>query len=65
MEGHPYHTEGITCLTISSDSSLVLTGSSDGSVHVVNISTGKVLFFILLLHNFLYCLAVYLFEHDL
>ncbi|KAL8488903.1 hypothetical protein ACS0TY_024993 [Phlomoides rotata] len=33
---------GLTCLTINSDSTLVLTGSSDGSVHVVNISTGKV-----------------------
>ncbi|KAL6525373.1 hypothetical protein OROHE_015680 [Orobanche hederae] len=42
VKGHPYHTEGITCLTISSDSALVLSGSSDGSVHIVNISTGKV-----------------------
>ncbi|XP_073125393.1 uncharacterized protein [Henckelia pumila] len=42
-EGHPYHAEGLTCLTINSDSSLVLTGSNDGSVHIVNISTGKVL----------------------
>ncbi|KAK6153443.1 hypothetical protein DH2020_013082 [Rehmannia glutinosa] len=42
VRGHPYHTEGLTCLTINSDSTLALSGSSDGSVHVVNISTGKV-----------------------
>ncbi|XP_051116772.1 uncharacterized protein LOC127241662 isoform X2 [Andrographis paniculata] len=42
VRGHPYHTEGLTCLAISSDSTLALTGASDGSVHVVNISTGKV-----------------------
>ncbi|KAK4854254.1 hypothetical protein QYF36_021174 [Acer negundo] len=42
IRGHPYHTEGLTCLTISSDSTLALTGSKDGSVHMVNITTGKV-----------------------
>ncbi|KAK0577198.1 hypothetical protein LWI29_029454 [Acer saccharum] len=42
IRGHPYHAEGLTCLTISSDSSLALTGSKDGSVHMVNITTGKV-----------------------
>ncbi|XP_040971489.1 angio-associated migratory cell protein isoform X3 [Gossypium hirsutum] len=40
--GHPYHTEGLTCLSISSDSTLAITGSKDGSVHIVNITTGKV-----------------------
>ncbi|GFS46744.1 transducin family protein [Actinidia rufa] len=40
--GHPYHTEGLTCLTIASDSTLALTGSKDSSVHIVNIITGKV-----------------------
>lgn len=40
--GHPYHTQGLTCLSISSDSTLALTGSKDGSVHIVNITTGKV-----------------------
>ncbi|GFP86135.1 vesicle transport v-snare 13 [Phtheirospermum japonicum] len=39
---HPYHTAGLTCLTINSDSTLALSGSSDGSAHFVNISTGKV-----------------------
>ncbi|KAJ4701187.1 angio-associated migratory cell protein [Melia azedarach] len=42
IRGHPYHTEGLTCLTISADSTLALTGSKDGSVHMVNITTGKV-----------------------
>ncbi|KAI9201540.1 hypothetical protein LWI28_025051 [Acer negundo] len=42
IRGHPYHTEGLTCLTISSDSTLALTGSKDGSVNMVNITTGKV-----------------------
>lgn len=42
IRGHPYHTEGLTCLTISADSTLALTGSKDGSVHMVNIITGKV-----------------------
>ncbi|KAJ0922590.1 putative transcription factor WD40-like family [Helianthus annuus] len=43
VKGHYYHTEGLTCLTIIADSSLVLTGSKDGSsVHIVNIATGKV-----------------------
>ncbi|KAK9056445.1 hypothetical protein SSX86_023806 [Deinandra increscens subsp. villosa] len=42
VKGHFYHTEGLTCLVITADSSLVLTGSKDGSVHIVNIATGKV-----------------------
>ncbi|XP_054822976.1 uncharacterized protein LOC129321280 [Prosopis cineraria] len=42
VRGHPYHTDGLTCMSISSSSTLALTGSRDGSVHVVNISTGRV-----------------------
>ncbi|KAM5573411.1 hypothetical protein ABKV19_013114 [Rosa sericea] len=42
VQGHPYHTTGLTCLTISSDSTLAVTGSEDGSVYIVNITTGKV-----------------------
>nr|XP_016470700.1 PREDICTED: angio-associated migratory cell protein-like isoform X2 [Nicotiana tabacum] len=42
VRGHPYHTEGLTCLTISSDSALALSGSKDGSAHIVNITTGRV-----------------------
>ncbi|KAF1882374.1 hypothetical protein Lal_00039021 [Lupinus albus] len=43
VRGHPYHTEGLTCLAISSTSTLALTGSKDGSAHIVNITTGKVI----------------------
>nr|XP_016492993.1 PREDICTED: angio-associated migratory cell protein-like [Nicotiana tabacum] len=42
VSGHPYHMEGLTCLTINVDSTLVLTGSKDGSAHIVNITTGRV-----------------------
>lgn len=42
VRGHPYHTDGLTCLAISSDSNLVLSGSRDGSANIVNIATGKV-----------------------
>ncbi|KAI3955120.1 hypothetical protein MKW92_038681 [Papaver armeniacum] len=43
INGHPYHTESLTCLVISSDSSRGITGLKDGSVHIVNLITGKVL----------------------
>ncbi|KAK7391174.1 hypothetical protein VNO78_19586 [Psophocarpus tetragonolobus] len=42
VRGHPYHTEGLTCLSINSTSTLALSGSKDGSVHIVNITTGRV-----------------------
>ncbi|KAA3456302.1 angio-associated migratory cell protein-like [Gossypium australe] len=42
VRGHSYHTEGLTCLSINSDSTFAITGSKDGSVHVVNITIGKV-----------------------
>ncbi|KAK7343791.1 hypothetical protein VNO77_12826 [Canavalia gladiata] len=42
VQGHPYHNEGLTCLAINSTSMLALTGSKDGSVHIVNITTGRV-----------------------
>nr|GMC92504.1 angio-associated migratory cell protein [Ipomoea batatas] len=45
VRGHPYHTEGLTCLAIlaiGTVSTLVLTGSKDSSVHIVNIATRKV-----------------------
>ncbi|KAL8141749.1 hypothetical protein V2J09_014781 [Rumex salicifolius] len=42
VTGYPYHTEGLTCLSLSADSTLALTGSQDNSVHLVNIVTGKV-----------------------
>ncbi|KAL2906726.1 Angio-associated migratory cell protein [Bienertia sinuspersici] len=40
--GYPYHTEGLTCMAISPDSAVALTGSTDHKVHMVNISSGKV-----------------------
>ncbi|KAM7521018.1 hypothetical protein LguiB_019980 [Lonicera macranthoides] len=42
VSSYPYNTEGLTCLKISSDSNLALTGSKDSSVHIVNITNGKV-----------------------
>jgi WD40 repeat protein len=47
-QGHPYHTEGLTCMAISSDSTRALTASKDGSLHIVNITTGKVSNFVAL-----------------
>ncbi|KAF9622826.1 hypothetical protein IFM89_034061 [Coptis chinensis] len=43
VKGYPYHTKAITCLTISYDSNLAITGSEDSSVHIVHIATGKVI----------------------
>ncbi|KAJ6763991.1 MITOCHONDRIAL DIVISION PROTEIN 1-RELATED [Salix purpurea] len=42
VKGHPYHTDGLTCLALSSDSTLAITGSKDNSVHIVNITTSRV-----------------------
>lgn len=57
--GHPYHTEGITCMALSSDSTLAITGSNDSSVRIANITTGKVCF--LLAFNILvFCFVYYL-----
>lgn len=49
--GHPYHTEGLICLDINSNSSLVISGSKEGSVHIVNIVTGKVWSYLPLLYT--------------
>ncbi|KAK7253113.1 hypothetical protein RIF29_37552 [Crotalaria pallida] len=43
VKGHGYHTEGLTCLAISSNSALALTGSEDGSACFVNIDKGRVI----------------------
>lgn len=40
--GHGYHTDGLTCLSITLDSQTVVSGSKDNSVHVVNVNSGKV-----------------------
>ncbi|MBA0800888.1 hypothetical protein Gohar_011300, partial [Gossypium harknessii] len=42
LESLALKVHGLTCLSISSDSTFAVTGSKDGSVHVVNITTGKV-----------------------
>ncbi|KAL6967046.1 hypothetical protein U1Q18_032845 [Sarracenia purpurea var. burkii] len=42
LKCHPFHTEGLTFLTITFDLGLALTGSKDSSIHIVNITTGKV-----------------------
>ncbi|KAK6938204.1 LOW QUALITY PROTEIN: WD40 repeat [Dillenia turbinata] len=42
VQGYPYHMEGLICLTISFDSALAFTAAEDGSVHIVNTTTGKV-----------------------
>jgi WD40 repeat protein len=42
FSGHPYHAQGLTCMAISPDSTCALTGSKDGSVCIVNITTGRV-----------------------
>ncbi|KAG5011944.1 hypothetical protein JHK82_024118 [Glycine max] len=41
VRGHGYHTKGLTCLAISSNSTLALTGSEDGSAYIVKIDGGK------------------------
>ncbi|KAG4990621.1 hypothetical protein JHK87_024078 [Glycine soja] len=46
VRGHGYHTKGLTCLAISSNSTLALTGSEDGSAYIVKIDGGKVIDFV-------------------
>jgi WD40 repeat protein len=40
--GHGYHTDGLTCLSVTSDSQTIVSGSKDNSVCVVNINSGQV-----------------------
>lgn len=40
--GHGYHTDGLTCLSITLDSQTVVSGSKDNSVHIVNVNSGQV-----------------------
>ncbi|KAH9542366.1 hypothetical protein CY35_13G001800 [Sphagnum magellanicum] len=42
VQGHPFHTEGLTCLSISSDSTIAITGSTDTNACLINIQTGRV-----------------------
>ena len=39
--GHGYHS-GLTCLSMTSDSQTVVSGSKDSSVHIVNVNSGQV-----------------------
>lgn len=39
---HPYHVEGLTCMSINAESTVAVTGSTDSSVCIVNIQNGKV-----------------------
>ncbi|XVE85998.1 hypothetical protein DITRI_Ditri18aG0000800 [Diplodiscus trichospermus] len=41
VRGHSYHAMELTCLAISSDSTVALTCAYDGSANIVNIKTGK------------------------
>ncbi len=41
VQGHPFHEGGLTSLDIHPDSTVVLTGSEDGTAKVVNIQTGR------------------------
>lgn len=41
VQGHPFHEGGLTSLDIHPDSTVVLTGSEDGTAKVVNIHTGR------------------------
>jgi len=40
--GHGYHSDGLTCLSMTSDSQTVVSGSKDSSVHIVNVNSGQV-----------------------
>ncbi|EFN58343.1 hypothetical protein CHLNCDRAFT_142394 [Chlorella variabilis] len=42
VQGHPYHTAGLTCLDIHPDSTAAISGSEDGVPKVVNLSNGRV-----------------------
>lgn len=42
VEDHPYHVEGLTCMSINAESTVAVTGSTDSSVCIVNIQNGKV-----------------------
>ncbi|AQK98006.1 transducin family protein / WD-40 repeat family protein [Zea mays] len=49
VDGHGYHTDGLTCLSMTLDSQTVVSGSKDSSVHAVNVNSGQVD------HDFLVC----------
>ncbi|CAA6662070.1 unnamed protein product [Spirodela intermedia] len=42
VAGHPYHTEGLTCLAITADSAVAITGSKDGVINSLMSHTDSV-----------------------
>ncbi|GJN40652.1 hypothetical protein PR202_gb29901 [Eleusine coracana subsp. coracana] len=42
IRGHGYHTDGLTCLSVTLDSQTIVSGSKDNSVHIVNVNSGQV-----------------------
>lgn len=43
LQGHPFHTEGLTCLGVHQDGQVVITGAQDGSACVSNIHNKRVM----------------------
>eukprot|EP00877_Chromochloris_zofingiensis_P012257 jgi/Chrzof1/7285/Cz02g17240.t1 len=43
IQGHPFHEDGLTCLSVHSDGAAVITGAQDGSLRVTNIHNSRVL----------------------
>ncbi len=42
VRGHPFHSEGLTCLEVHQDGLVVVTGAVDGSLRVTNIGSGRI-----------------------
>ncbi|KAF6149298.1 hypothetical protein GIB67_026154 [Kingdonia uniflora] len=64
VTGYPYHTEGLTCMDMSTNPAvtskdvIAITGSSDGSVHLVNITAGKVVSSLIAHSNSIECVGI-------
>eukprot|EP00891_Asterochloris_glomerata_P000841 jgi/Astpho2/841/e_gw1.00016.344.1_t len=43
LQGHGFHEAGLTCLAISADSSIAITGSEDHTARISNIQSGRIL----------------------
>ncbi|KAI0526909.1 hypothetical protein KFK09_002502 [Dendrobium nobile] len=56
--GHPYHTDGLKCLSITHDSTMALTGSKDSSVHMVNLVTDRVISSLVSHSDYVECFGV-------
>ncbi|KAF3328718.1 angio-associated migratory cell protein isoform X2 [Carex littledalei] len=40
--GHNYHQDSLTCMATTADSTIAITGAQNGSLHMVNLSSGQV-----------------------